>query len=136
MTRKHQFRARVKNVNYDHLEDHMILNDYGNIGEALDSMIAEHKELSTQNWSLNYVSNTIASKVNHAMGEELKKTLLGINNADRNTQILIEIIQGFMQSENIDHIITTEENVPPFIDAVNDLITRRISKMKQRRHSK
>lgn len=48
MTRKHQFRARVKNVNYDLLEDYMILNDYGNIGEALDAMITEHKELSTQ----------------------------------------------------------------------------------------
>lgn len=136
MSRKHQFRARVKNVNYDHLEDHMILNDYGNIGEALDSMIEEHKDLSTQTFSLKYVSNTVASKINDAIGEELKKTLLGINNADRNTQILIELVQGYMQSENINNIITTEDNEPAFIEDVNNLINRRISKMKQRKDSK
>lgn len=136
MGRKHQFRARVKNVNYDHLEDHMILNDYGNIGEALDSIIEEHRDLSNQTWSLNYVSNTIASNISHAIGEEINKTLLGINNTDRNTQILIELLQGYMQSKNIKYIITTDDNVPPFIEDVNDLISRRISKMKQRKHSK
>lgn len=70
------------------------------------------------------------------MAKELKKILLGTNNADRNTQILIELVQGYMQSENINYIITTEDNVPPFIKDVNDLITRRISKLKQIKDSK
>lgn len=136
MTRKHQFRARVKNVNYDLLEDYMILNDYGNIGEALDAMIAEHKELSTQSWSLRYASSVVASRVSDAMAKELKKILLGTNNADRNTQILIELIQGYMQGENINHIINTDDNMPPFLEETKELIHERITKQKQRKDSR
>jgi|SRR5690625_3370734 len=136
MTRKHQFRARVKNVNYDLLEDYMILNDYGNIGEALDAMIAEHKELSTQSWSLRYASSVVASRVSDAMTKELKKILLGTNNTDRNTQILIELIQGYMQGENINHIINTDDNMPPFLEETKELIHERITKQKQRKDSR
>ncbi|XXL53003.1 hypothetical protein ACSC1U_09640 [Mammaliicoccus lentus] len=114
----------------------MILNDFGNIAETLDSIIAEHEELSTQTWSLKYVSNTISSKINDTIGEVLKNSLLGINNADRNTQILIELIQGYMQSENINNIFNTEDNEPDFVENVSNLINRRISKMKQRKNSK
>lgn len=136
MTRKHQFRARVKNVNYDLLEDYMILNDYGNIGEALDAMIAEHKELSTQSWSLRYASSVVASRVSDSMAKELKKILLGTNNTDRNTQILIELIQGYMQGENINHIINTDDNMPPFLEETKELIHERITKQKQRKDSR
>jgi len=136
MSRKHQFRARVKNVNYELLEDYMIINDYGNIGEALDAMIAEHKELSTKTWSLQYVTNTVASHVNHVIGEELKRILLGINNTDRNTQILIELLQGYMQAENIKGIFTTDMNTPYFFEQTQKVVHERITKQKQRKDSK
>lgn len=136
MSRKHQFRARVKNVNYELLEDYMIINDYGNIGEALDAMIAEHKELSTKTWSLQYVTNTVASHVNHVISEELKKILLGINNTDRNTQILIELLQGYMQAENIKGIFTTDMNTPDFFKRTKKVVNERITKQKQRKDSK
>lgn len=136
MSRKHQFRARVKNINYELLEDYMIINDYGNIGEALDAMIAEHKELSTKTWSLQYVTNTVASHVNHVISEELKKILLGINNTDRNTQILIELLQGYMQAENIKGIFTTDMHTPDFFEHTKQVVHERITKQKQRKDSK
>lgn len=135
MSRKHQFRARVKNVNYELLEDYMIINDYGNIGEALDAMIAEHKELSTKTWNLQYVTNTVASHVNHVISEELKRILLGINNTDRNTQILIELLQGYMQAENIKGIFTTDMNTPEFFERTKKVVNERITKQKQRKDS-
>ena len=45
MSTKHQFRVRLRNINYDYLKDYQIVNDYGNIGEALDAILQEHKEL-------------------------------------------------------------------------------------------
>lgn len=53
MKNKHQFRARVRNLNYEYLEDNQINNDYNTIGEAVDAIIAEHRELSKFNYSLN-----------------------------------------------------------------------------------
>ena len=45
MITKHQFRAHVKNTNYDDLEDYQSVNDFANIGETLDTILQEHKEL-------------------------------------------------------------------------------------------
>lgn len=136
MSLKHQFRARIKNKNYDYLEDYKIINDFSNFGEALDIILEEHKELEKKTWSLQYVSESVANQTKYALEDELKRIRLGTNNTDRNTQILIEFIQGFMQDNNIEHIITTKENEPAFIKTVENLIQERISKQKQRKHSK
>lgn len=106
-TTKHQFRARIKNVNYDYLEDYQIVNDYSNIGEALN-----------------------------AISNELNRIRLGTNNTDRNTQILIELVQGHMQMQNLKHIITTDMIKPPFLTDVEKLVQESITNMKQRKDSK
>lgn len=136
MNRKHQFRARVKNKNYDYLEDYKFINDFGNIGEALDAMIEEHKELDTKTWSLQYVASSVASQVNDTLTNELKKIRLGTNNVDRNTQILIEVLQGFMQMQNIEHIITTSDSKPTFLNEAESVVKDRITHQKQTKHSK
>ena len=46
MENKHQFRVRIRNVNYEYLENYQMNNDYNTIGEAVDAIIAEHRELS------------------------------------------------------------------------------------------
>jgi len=47
--------------------------------------------------------------------------MLGINQADRNTQILIKLVQGFMQHYDIEGIITTEVHSPIFMKEVERL---------------
>lgn len=136
MENKHQFRARIRNVNYEYLEDYQINNDYNTIGEAVDAIIAEHRELSKNNWSLNYITNVVTSQVSKGVQEEVKKAMLGINQADRNTQILIELVQGFMQHYDIEGIITTEVHSPIFMKEVERLVKERITKQKQKKDSR
>ena len=136
MENKHQFRARIRNVNYEYLEDYQINNDYNTIGEAVDAIIAEHRELSKNNWSLNYITNVVTSQVSKGVQEEVKKAMLGINQADRNTQILIELVQGFMQHYDIEGIITTEVHSPIFMREVERLVKERITKQKQKKDSR
>ena len=136
MENKHQFRARIRNVNYEYLEDYQINNDYNTIGEAVDAIIAEHRELSKNNWSLNYITNVVTSQVSKGVQEEVKKAMLGINQADRNTQILIELVQGFMQHYNVEGIITTEVHSPIFMKEVERLVKERITKQKQKKDSR
>lgn len=135
MSMKHQFRARVRNKNFQYLEDYQILNDFGNIGEALDAILEEHKESDRRTWSLQYVAENVASQVNDTLSKELTKIRLGTNNVDRNTQIIIEIVQGLMQNENIEYIITTENDKPSFLTEVEDLIKNRITHQKQKKDS-
>ncbi len=136
MTNKHQFRARVKNVNYDYLENYQIINDYSNIGETLDSILEEHKELKKNNWNLQYISHTVAGIVDERISNELNRVRLGTNNTDRNTQILIELFQGFMQLKNLEHIPTTNMFKPEFLTYSEEVVHCRITKMKQRKDSK
>ena len=136
MENKHQFRARVRNINYEYLEDYQINNDYNTIGEAVDAIIAEHRELSKNNWSLNYITNVVTSQVSKGVQEEVKKAMLGINQADRNTQILIELVQGFMQHYEVEGIITTEVHSPIFMKEVERLVKERITKQKQKKDSR
>lgn len=136
MENKHQFRARIRNVNYEYLEDYQINNDYNTIGEAVDAIIAEHRELSKNNWSLNYITNVVTSQVSKGVQAEVKKAMLGINQADRNTQILIELVQGFMQHYEVEGIITTEVHSPIFMKEVERLVKERITKQKQKKDSR
>lgn len=136
MENKHQFRARIRNVNYEYLEDYQIDNDYNTIGEAVDAIIAEHRELSKNNWSLNYITNVVISQVSKGVQAEVKKAMLGINQADRNTQILIELVQGFMQHYEGEGIITTEVHSPIFMKEVERLVKERITKQKQKKDSR
>lgn len=136
MENKHQFRARVRNVNYEYLEDYQINNDYNTIGEAVDAIIAEHRELSKNVWSLNYITNVVTSQVSKGVQAEVKKAMLGINQADRNTQILIELVQGFMQHYDVEGIITTEVHSPIFMKEVERLVKERITKQKQKKDSR
>ena len=136
MENKHQFRARIRNVNYEYLEDYQINNDYNTIGEAVDAIIAEHRELSKNDWSLNYITNVVTSQVSKGVQAEVKKAMLGINQADRNTQILIELVQGFMQHYEVEGIITTEVHSPIFMKEVERLVKERITKQKQKKDSR
>lgn len=136
MENKYQFRARVRNVNYEYLEDYQINNDYNTIGEAVDAIIAEHRELSKNDWSLNYITNVVTSQVSKGVQAEVKKAMLGINQADRNTQILIELVQGFMQHYDVVGIITAEVHSPIFMKEVERLVKERITKQKQKRDSR
>ena len=133
---KHQFRARVKSINYDYLEDYQIVNDFGNIGETLDAILQEHKELKKNDWNLQYIAHTVSTQVNDTISTELNRVRLGTNNTDRNTQILIELLQGFMQMQNLEHIVTTDLVKPPFLTDVENLVQEKITSMKQRKDSK
>lgn len=132
---KHQFRARLKNVNYEYLEDYQITNDFSNISETLDVILQEHKELKKNNWNLQYIAHTVATQVNETISNELNRVRLGTNNADRNTQILIELLQGFMQMQNIEHIMTTDMHKPVFLTDAESLVQEKITMMKQRKDS-
>lgn len=132
---KHQFRARVKNVNYEYLEDYQITNDFSNISETLDAILQEHKELKKNNWNLQYIAHTVSTQVNETISNEINRVRLGTNNADRNTQILIELLQGFMQMQNIEHIMTTDMHKPVFLTDAESLVQEKITMMKQRKDS-
>lgn len=143
---KKQHRYRIDDETHQYLKDYAIANGLPKDSSslALEMIVKEHKELVTHKVNSSLLSQTISHNVSAAVEEmieegiakELKKVRLGTNNTDRNTQKLIELLQGLMQLQNIDHIMTTDMNAPPFLQQVDELIEARITEQKQRKDNR
>lgn len=146
MLEKTSRRFKIKNETFEFLEDYAYKNNipYASVSTALDKIVDEYKERNDNEFKLNYVINQVADEVTksvqvaikESISDELRKVRLGTNNVDRNTQILIELVQGYMQSQNVSHILTTDMNPPPFLEKTKDLVQERITKQKQKKDSK
>ncbi|WWU63292.1 hypothetical protein QJR26_09635 [Clostridium baratii] len=73
--------------------------------EALEKIIEEHKEFTraTRKQEIDELANKLSKKV----VENLKGMKLGIDNTDRNTQILIEMLNGKYIKDRVGVIATT-----------------------------
>lgn len=73
--------------------------------EALEKIIEEHEQFlrETRTKEIDELSDKLCKKV----VEQLKGVKLGINNADRNTQILIEMLNGRYIKDRVGNIVTT-----------------------------
>lgn len=85
---------------------------------------------------MQYIAHTVAELVNATLSKEINRVRLGTNNTDRNTQILIELLQGHMQLQNIKHIPTTDLVKSEFLTDAENFVKDRIANQKQRKHSK
>lgn len=146
MTEKIQKRFRLSNEALSYIEEYTDNNNIprGEQSEGLERIIKEHKQLSKQNWSLQYITETVTENVTRSVQVALQKSItneinkvrLGTNNADRNTQILIELLQGFMQMQNVEQIVTTDIYKPTFLTAAENLVQENITTMKQKKDNK
>src|SRR5699024_3840749 len=143
---KKQRRFTISEHTFDYLEDYAYKNNipYASISTALENIVDEHKNQDENEFKLNHVIDKISDEVVKSVQIEFKKSIsneinkvrLGTNNVDRNTQILIELLQGYMQSRNVNHILSTDDNFPPFLEKTNQLIKERITVQKQKKIAK
>lgn len=146
MTEKIQKRFRLSTEALSYIEEYTDNNDIprSDQTEGLERIIKEHKQLSKQNWNLQYITETVTENVTRSVQIALQKSIvndinkvrLGTNNADRNTQILIELLQGFMQMQNVEQIVTTDIYKPTFLMEAENLIHEKITTMKQKKDNK
>lgn len=140
---KRQHRYRIDEDVHQYLKDYAIKNELprDSSSRALELVIREHKQLTSEKVNTNMLAQIVSQNVTDSVSElieasvskEVNKIRLGTNNTDRNTQKLIELVQGLLQLQNIDHIMTTDMNAPPFLKQVDELIESRITEQKQRK---
>lgn len=109
---------------------------------SMIAILEEHKRLSNNNFDLNFIINRVVSElkseisnvISDIVSEELKRVRMGTNNADRNTQVLIELVQGGMVATNNEVITTTDEYKPAFLNQVEKVVQKRISDLVQKKY--
>lgn len=80
-------------------------NKLSSQSQALEKILEEHKFLKRK--SREEELERLASSLCEKITNEFKGTKLGINNIDRNTQIMIEMLNGYYLKQMVGKIVTT-----------------------------
>ncbi|MEC2394020.1 hypothetical protein BK709_09160 [Bacillus thuringiensis serovar shandongiensis] len=113
----------------DYMEEHNIRYN----GEAIVRICREHQTSKNTEWSLNYISEIVSKNLHDVLKSELTKIRLGANSADRNTQILIELLNGYFFLEGVDSLITTDKQEMGSVKIAKEVVAERISHARQKR---
>ncbi|MFS8355102.1 hypothetical protein ABHN12_28925 [Bacillus nitratireducens] len=119
----------------DYIKDYMEEHGIRYTGEAMGRIFKEHEAAKSTEWSLNYISEIVSKNLHDVLKSELTKIRLGANNADRNTQVLIELMNGYFFANDLDleSIITTDKIEVGGVKMAKEVVAERISHARQKR---
>ncbi|WP_231373303.1 MULTISPECIES: hypothetical protein [Bacillaceae] len=102
-------------------------------GDAFALICKEHEERKNNEWSLKYISEVVAMNMKEVFQNELNKIRAGTNNADRNTQILIELLNGVYFNEGYGDLISTNIQEAQGLRTAKETVQNRIENQRQKK---
>ncbi|MCU5599810.1 hypothetical protein [Bacillus wiedmannii] len=120
---------------HQYIQDYMDENNITHPGDAISKICMEHQASKSTEWSLNYISEIVSKNLHDVLKNELTKIRLGANSADRNTQVLIELMNGYFFANDLDleSIITTDKIEVGGVKIAKEVVAERISNARQKR---
>jgi len=116
-----------------YIQAYMEENNIGFTGEAIAQICKEHKEAKSNEWSLKYISEVVSNNLHQVLKDELTKIRLGANSADKNTQILIEYMNGLFFHHGFDGLMTTDLQELDSTKVAKEAVEKRIANQRQKR---
>lgn len=101
------------------------------MSSAIDFIAMEHK--SKSDTTIEQMIKIIASEVAKALKSDLVKVIKGINSADRNTQIVMEMLNGLFIKSNVGYINTSDIVKAEGLELAEESVKKRISKSRVRK---
>ena len=139
MSKRKQIRIWVDEETDSYISDYQFKNNIKTFGQALDHLIENKKVKDKEEYSLSYIAGTVAKvvsdKVKSDLSNDINKIKLGTNNTDRNTQILIELMNGHLDQLDYGHFLTTDLQETMPLEISKQVVQERITKQKQRKDS-
>ena len=102
-------------------------------GVALAQIFKEHKEAKQQEWSLRYITEVVTKHLHEVLKEELTKIRLGTNSADKNTQMLIEFMNGIYEHEQYQGVCTTDIAETEATKHIREVVEEKIAHKRQKK---
>ena len=119
-----------------YIQDYMAEHKLRFPGEAIMDICKKYREEKKKEWSLDYTRETVSENLNDALKSELKKIRLGTNSADKNTQILIEFMNGLYFHHGYRGIMTTDLQELEETKLAKKVVSERIVNQRQKRLDK
>lgn len=96
----------IEKNTFDYLNDIQRENaNINSMSSAIDFIAMEHK--SKSDTTTEQMIKIIASEVSKALKSDLVKIIKGINSADRNTQIVMEMLNGLFTKNSVGEILVS-----------------------------
>ncbi|MGG3197679.1 hypothetical protein [Priestia aryabhattai] len=108
-------------------------NSIGFTGEAIAQICKEYKEAKSNEWSLKYISEVVSNNLHQVLKDELTKIRLRANSADKNSQILIEYVNGLFFHHGFDGLMTTDLQELDSTKVAKEAVEKRIANQRQKR---
>ncbi|PWX45629.1 helix-turn-helix domain-containing protein, partial [Clostridium perfringens] len=116
----------VSEKNLEYIEEIKEKNDFKYSSEALDLIIREHRE--NEKMSIKMLREYLANEISEALKDEFKMLMKVNKFTDKNTQVIIEMLNGMFIKEEYGKIITTNEEVCKALTIAENTIEERINK--------
>ena len=113
----------VTEKNIEYIEEVKDKNNLKYNSEALDLIIREHRQNS--DITTEAMIKLIAKEVSEQIKLDFKGIKKASNDTDRNTQILLEMINGFFVISEYGRLATTEDIIAPALPRAIDLVDKR-----------
>lgn len=123
MTNRKEKHYWVTEKNIEYIEEVKEKNNLKYNSEALDLIIREHRQNS------DITTEAMIKLIAREVSEQIKLDFKGIkkasNDTDRNTQILLEMINGFFVISEYGRLATTEDVIAPALTRASELVDKR-----------
>ena len=106
-------------------------NNLSSMNQAINLVLKEHKEKSDT--TTEQMIKIIASEVAKELKGELSKIIKGINSADRNTQIVMEMLNGLFIKNSVGEILVSNVVKSEGLEMAEEAVRKRISKSRVRK---
>ena len=116
-----EYKMTEKNVEY--IEEVKDKNNLKYNSEALDLIIREHRQNS--DITTEAMIKLIAKEVSEQIKLDFKGIKKASNDTDRNTQILLELINGLFVISEYGRLATTEDVIAPALTRASELVDKR-----------
>ncbi|SFM47572.1 hypothetical protein [Salibacterium qingdaonense] len=124
-------RLRLTKESRAYIERYAEENNIVYNNRTINKIIEEHKQMKEEQTSS--LASSISQEVSNQINKEIRRIRLGTNNTDRNTQILLELLNGMFVNQSIDDIVTTADMETNAYRTATQHVQKRIEHQQQRR---
>lgn len=129
-------RFRLTKKSSDYITEYAKKHNLPQRNRVINNIIEEHASIPDQKKKRDDLIQAISQNIAKEINKEISRIRLGTNNTDRNTQILIELLNGFMFDSNVKDIITTDDTETDALNTAKKTVQERIENMKQKKDDK
>lgn len=104
----------------EYIEEFMKKEGIEKFNEGIEAIAREHKLYSKIEF------NSVQDMIKNIVENDFKKIKYSINSVDKNSQIIMELVNGFMIKQNIQDLLFTDEEISPVLNKATETVNKRI----------